>query len=170
MVIKYNKGGKNIKNSNGTLQIVIIVGIIMVFISGFLIFNNSENFSNIVDKENDYSSILIAERTLEEKLISVRVSLKQERGELLKIKNEKEDLKESYIYNYFNNLTTRVRDYNSKISSLNVVKYKKAEQKDFINKLDKIEQSLRYYITKKDIQQQEFTDLIQDIIGQINNL
>jgi uncharacterized membrane protein len=51
-----------------------------------------------------------------------------------------------------------------------VVKYKKAEQKDFINKLDKIEQSLRYYITKKDIQQQEFTDLIQDIIGQINNL
>jgi hypothetical protein len=170
MVIKYNKGGKNIKNSNGTLQIVIIVGIIMVFISGFLIFNNSENFSNIVDKENDYSSILIAERTLEEKLISVRVSLKQERGELLKIKNEKEDLKESYIYNYFNNLTTRVRDYNLKISSLNVVKYKKAEQKDFINKLDKIEQSLRYYITKKDIQQQEFTDLIQDIIGQINNL
>lgn len=170
MVIKYNKGGKKIKNSNKTLQLVIIVGIILVFISGFLTFNNSDNFSNIVDKENDYSSTLIAERTLEENLVAVRVSLKQERGELLKIKNEKEDLKESYIYDYFNNLNTKVNNYNLKISSLNVVEYKKAEQKEIIDKLNKIEQSLRYYITKKDIHQQEFTFFIKDIIGQINSL
>jgi len=135
-----------------------------------LTFNSDQYFDNKSNVEHDYDATIVTGRTLREHLVAARVELKQKRGELLKIKNEKSKLKESYIQQQFNLLKKEVEEHKFKILSLNVMENKVENKKIFIQKLDKIHKSLNYYTINNQITQQEFEYLIKDIIGQINNL
>ena len=135
-----------------------------------LTFNGNRHFSNKSNIDNDYNSTIVTGRTLRENLVSARVGLKQERGELLKIKNEKSNLRESYIQQHFEYLKEKIKNHKYNILSLNVMKNKVKTKNTFIEKLDNIYASVNYYTTNNQISQQEFEFLIKDIVGQINNL
>jgi len=135
-----------------------------------LSFTTQDYFSNKTGAENDYRATVVSERTLRENIVSAQVNIKQERGKILRIKNEKNDLEETYILKYLNNLESKVKNYKQSIMSINVGNYNQEKKDLFIQKLDKIESLIGYYIAKKDISQQEFTIFLKELNGQINTL
>jgi len=135
-----------------------------------LSFTTQNYFSNKTGVENDYRSTVVSERTLRENIVSAQVDIKQERGKILRIKNEKNDLEETYILKYLNNLESKVKNYKQSIMSINVGNYNQEKKDLFIQKLDKIESLIDYHIAKKDISQQEFTVFLKELNGQINTL